>query len=96
MLGRTLTLEIVTPQGVTIEEDGIDAVVVRRKEKGPLGSELKILPRHAPLLVRVAPCPLRYYRGSERQRIDIDGGFLEVKNDHVTLVTTGALVNGTI
>lgn len=87
-----LSLTVVTPGGVMLDESDIDGVVVRRKEPDPLGSELLIRPLHSPMLARVQPCTMRYYKAGETRFVDVDGGFMEVKGDHVTLVTTGSLV----
>ncbi len=91
MRDKKLSLEIVTPGGVTMEESDVDGVVVRRREAGALGSEIAVLPLHGPMLVRVAPCTMRIYRGGETRLQQIDGGFMEVRGDKVTLVTTKML-----
>lgn len=91
MADRKLSLEIITPDGMTLSESGVDGVVVRRKETDPLGSELLILPLHGPLLARVQACTMRFYRAGQTRFVDIDGGFMEVKADTVTIVTTGTL-----
>ncbi len=90
-----LTLEIVTPEGVSFEEGDIDGVVVRRREEAELGSEMAILPRHGPMLARIAACTLRFYQGGKTSYVDVGGGFMEVLRDKVTIVTAGQiLVNG--
>jgi F-type H+-transporting ATPase subunit epsilon len=90
MARQTLSLEIVTPDGLSFTETDIAGLVVRRKEKGPLGSEMEVLPMHAPMLARVAPCQLRYYRLGQTHHIKIGGGFMEVKENHVTIVVSVA------
>lgn len=90
MAPKTLTLEIVTPEGSEFRESDIDGIVVRRKERRPYGSEIEVLPMHGPMLARVAKCTLRFYRDGATHHVDIDGGFMEVKYGHVTVVVSGA------
>jgi F-type H+-transporting ATPase subunit epsilon len=82
-----LSLEIVTPQGAVHTETGVEGVVVRRKEERPLGSEMLILPGHGPMLARVQACNLRVYKDGRTRHLEVEGGFLEVRGDKVTLVT---------
>lgn len=90
MAKQTLSIEIVTPDGLSFTESEIDGLVVRRKEKGPLGSEMEVLPMHAPMLARVAPCRLRYYKLGQTHHVGIGGGFMEVRQNHVTIVVSAA------
>ncbi len=89
MSPRKLSLEIVTPEGATHVESDLDGIVVRRREDRSPGSELLVMPLHGPMLARIEPCTMRIYSKGTTRYLDVEGGFLEVKNDHVTLVTTG-------
>lgn len=85
-----LTLEVVTPQGLTLWENEIDYVIVRRKEKNIApGSELGIWPKHGALLARIDSCFLRYSRQGEMHKLGVTEGILEVKQNQVTVVTFG-------
>ena len=86
---RTLTLDIVSPLGRQLRVDGLDEIVVRRREEErEFGSEVAILKGHAPLLMQVQPCTLRYRKGDETRVLDIDKGVLEVWDDTVTIALT--------
>lgn len=88
MSGRTLTLEVVTPDGCALAEREVEAVVLRRRERRfELGSELAILPMHAPVLVRMPIAPVRYRKGGETTYLALAGGFAEVRRDQVLLLT---------
>jgi F-type H+-transporting ATPase subunit epsilon len=88
MRPRTLALEIVTPDGVALREDGVDVVVLRRRERRfEAGSEIAVFPLHGPLLVRLPIAPLRYYKAGERVHLAVGGGFAEVLGDRVLVVT---------
>jgi F-type H+-transporting ATPase subunit epsilon len=85
---RTLALEIVTPDGVALSETGVDVVIFRRQERRfALGSEIAVFPRHAPLLVRIPIAPVRYRRRGETVHLAVGGGFAEVLNDTVLIIT---------
>jgi F-type H+-transporting ATPase subunit epsilon len=88
MTARTLTLEIVTPDGPALVASDVDAVVVRRRERRfELGSEIAVLPRHEPLLIRLPVAPARYRKGTRTFHLVIGGGFAEVRRDRVLVVT---------
>ena len=80
-----LRLDIVTAEREVLREEGLDAVIAPGSE-----GELGILPRHAPLMSMLAPGELRTRRGTEETSIAISGGFLEVRNDVVTVLADTA------
>jgi F0F1-type ATP synthase epsilon subunit len=84
-----LTLEIVTPDGVALQEDGVEVVVLHRREPHfEVGSEIAIFPLHAPLLVRLPVAPVRYRKGVETVHLAVGAGFSEVVGDRVVIVTS--------
>jgi F0F1-type ATP synthase epsilon subunit len=84
----SLRLEIVTPDGVALHESGVNLVVVRRREPDwDLGSEIAVYPRHEPLLVRMPIAPVRFYRGKAISYVAVAGGFAEVVEDQVVVVS---------
>ncbi len=80
-----LTVEIVTAERVVRTEKGVDLLLVHGTE-GQLG----ILPRHAPLMTTLAPGELLFRRGSDEEGFVVTGGFMEVRNDHVTILADAA------
>jgi F-type H+-transporting ATPase subunit epsilon len=88
MNGEHLVLQIITPDGKSLRATHVDAVVVRRKEKRfELGSEIAILPRHAPMLIRIPVASVRYRQGEETTYVAVGGGFVEIKGNEVLVVT---------
>jgi F0F1-type ATP synthase epsilon subunit len=84
-----ITFDMVSTQGLVLQEEGLERVVVRRREERfDPGSEFAICPRHAPLLMQTQPCTVRLTRGGRTRRVDCPAGVLEVLDDHVTLVIT--------
>src|SRR3712207_1921189 len=80
-----LRLDIVTAEREVLREEGLDAVIAPGSE-GQLG----ILPQHAPLMTMLEPGELRARRGGEEIAIAISGGFLEVRDDVVTVLADTA------
>jgi F-type H+-transporting ATPase subunit epsilon len=88
MKGEYLVLQIVTPDGQSLKEKQVDVVVFRRKEKRfELGSEIALFPRHAPLLIRIPVAPVRYRKGERTYYVAVGGGFVEIKENQVLVVT---------
>ena len=88
MKGEHLILRIITPDGQSLNEQGVDVIVFRRKEKHfELGSEIAIFPRHAPLLIRIPVAPVRYRKGERTLFAAVGGGFVEIRGNEVLVVT---------
>ena len=80
-----LSLEIITGEQVLYVDTGIDAVIA----PGAIG-ELGILPNHAPLVTALAPGELRVQKAGGEDPFFVSGGFLEVRNDTVTVLADTA------
>ena len=74
----SLRLEIVAAEK-TLFVDRVDSLVAPGVE-GQLG----ILPKHATLITILQSGELRYRIDQVDQRLQIDGGFLDIQADHVT------------
>lgn len=84
-------IEIITPRGTFLEAGGFEQVVMRRREERfELGSEIVVRPRHGRMLVRLPMHVMRLEHEGEVRRIEVDGGFAEVRDDVVSVLTTGA------
>jgi F-type H+-transporting ATPase subunit epsilon len=80
-----LKVDIVTAERVVFSEEGVDEVVAPGIE-----GEFTVLPQHAPLLTMVKPGVMRIVKGSEDIDMAITGGFLEVRDDRVTILADAA------
>jgi F-type H+-transporting ATPase subunit epsilon len=80
-----LTLEIITGEQLLLREEEIDEVIA----PGSVG-ELGILPNHAPLVTSLLPGALRVKRAGNEDDFFIGVGFLEVREDHVTVLADSA------
>ncbi|MEP6706734.1 MAG: F0F1 ATP synthase subunit epsilon [Pyrinomonadaceae bacterium] len=75
-----LQLEVVTPQRRVVAES-VDAVTVPG-----LGGELGILPGHTPLISQLQTGVLSFSQGGAAHQLHVSGGFVEVKDDHVSVL----------
>src|SRR3954468_4392353 len=83
--GRTLRCVVVTPERAVLDETASFVVL-------PLyDGELGILPGRLPLIGRLGFGELRLVRGSQVSRYYIDGGFAQVRNDVISVLTPRAL-----
>src|ERR1700685_4236895 len=81
---KTLQCVVVTPER-TILDTAADSIVV------PMyGGEGGVLPPRAPLRGRPEPGELRARRGNEIERFFVDGGFAQVRDNVVTVLTPRA------
>lgn len=81
----TLKLEIVTPSAKIFSGD-VDMVVVPGAE-----GELGILPMHIPLMTELKPGELKITQNKEDIYLAVGEGFVEVTQDHVSVLTDMAL-----
>ncbi|MFH0854349.1 MAG: F0F1 ATP synthase subunit epsilon [bacterium] len=87
----SLNLEIVTPEKIVLQEKDIDFVGVEYLESEKKGKNaIGIMKDHAPMLMRLSIEPIRYKKGSETFYVVVAGGFLEVKNNKITIISAGA------
>jgi F-type H+-transporting ATPase subunit epsilon len=79
-MAQQLQLEVVTPERRVLSEE-VDMVVVPG-----LGGELGILPGHTPLISQLQTGVLSYTQGGRTSQLHVSGGFLEVRDDHVSVL----------
>jgi F-type H+-transporting ATPase subunit epsilon len=83
-MADTFQLQVATPERLFVDEQVSEAELPGRN--GYMG----ILPGHAPLLSALAPGILTYGSGGNRQAIVIDGGFVEIFENHVRVLADSA------
>jgi F-type H+-transporting ATPase subunit epsilon len=82
---RELHCVVVTPERAVIDETA-DFVAVPMFD-----GELGVLPGRAPLIGRLGYGELRIRRGTQTRRYFIDGGFVQVRSNTVTVLTSRAM-----
>jgi F-type H+-transporting ATPase subunit epsilon len=80
-----LKVEIVTAERIVYSEEGVDEVIVPGVE-----GELGVLTLHAPLLTMIQPGVMRIKKGDDEIDMAITGGFIEVRENRVTILADAA------
>ncbi len=81
----TLKVEIVTAEQLIYSEEDVDQLLVPGVE-----GELGVLTLHAPLLTMIQPGVLRIVKGDEEVEMAITGGFIEVRDNRITILADAA------
>ncbi|NBJ68757.1 MULTISPECIES: F0F1 ATP synthase subunit epsilon [Clostridia] len=81
---KTLTVSVVTPDGPVLEDDY--EMVSCKAESGELG----ILPGHIPLVAPLSINVVRLKRENHVDKLAVNGGFMEVRPDKVTILAQSA------
>lgn len=87
---KNFTFEIVTPEKVVLSANDVDFVGIEYLDENKKHNELGIMRDHAPMLMRLSTAPIRYKKRNEIFYAVVAGGFLEVKNNKVTILSPGA------
>lgn len=80
-----LTLSVVTAQRAVLERDGVTKLVVPAAE-----GQITILPKHAALMTSLGMGELLVYAGDRPESIVVLGGFMQVLDDHVSVLADAA------
>lgn len=81
---KTLKVSVVTPDGPVLDEE-YDMVSCRAED-----GELGILPGHIPLVAPLDISAVRLKRGNNTDLLAVNGGFIEVRPDKVTILAQSA------
>ncbi|MBP2258959.1 F0F1 ATP synthase subunit epsilon [Virgibacillus alimentarius] len=81
---KTLTVSVVTPDGPVLEDD-FDMVCCK-SENGELG----VLPGHIPLVAPLSISAVRLKRENDVTLLAVNGGFLEVQPEKITILAQSA------
>jgi len=79
-MAEKIQLEVVTPERSVLAEP-VDMVTVPG-----LGGELGILPGHTPLISQLQTGVLTYVQDGKNNQLHVSGGFVEVRDDHVSVL----------
>lgn len=80
-----LLLEIITPEKIVFKDEIDEAIIPT------VNGEIAILPYHIGLVTQVAPGELIIKKNNRRQSIAITEGFLEVNNNHISILANYAI-----
>jgi F-type H+-transporting ATPase subunit epsilon len=79
-MAEKIQLEVVTPERRVLAEP-VDMVTVPG-----MGGELGILPGHTPLISQLQTGVLTYVQEGKSHPLHVSGGFVEVRDDHVSVL----------
>ncbi len=79
-MAQQLQLEVVTPERRVLSES------VEMTTLPGLGGELGILPGHTPLISQLQTGVLSYTKDGKTFQLHVSGGFIEVRDDHVSVL----------
>ena len=79
-MAEKIQLDVVTPERRVLAEP-VDMVTVPG-----LGGELGILPGHTPLISQLQTGVLTYVQDGKSSQLHVSGGFVEVRDDHVSVL----------
>jgi len=79
-MAEKIQLEVVTPERRVLAEP-VDMVTVPG-----LGGELGMLPGHTPLISQLQTGVLTYVAEGKSSQLHVSGGFVEVRDDHVSVL----------
>lgn len=82
-----LSFKVVTPQRTVLDRDDVEMVLAPGSE-----GELGILPHHAPLLSKLDPGVVKYRVEGKDHYIGLEGGFLEVSSNKVSILADKAIL----
>ena len=83
-MAETLRLRVVTPERLLLDEE-VDEVTAPGTE-----GEFGVLPNHITFLSSLQPGRLSYKQGGQVRFLAVSGGFAEVKDNIVTILTDSA------
>jgi F-type H+-transporting ATPase subunit epsilon len=83
-MAETLRLRVVTPERLLLDED-VDEVTAPGTE-----GEFGVLPNHTTFLSSLQPGRLMYKRSSQTHIMAVSGGFAEVMDNNMTVLTDSA------
>lgn len=85
-MAKLMQLEILTPDRSLLMRDDVSYVLAET-----IGGGVGILANHAPLIGTLDHAPLKYKDAKEKlQFVFLDGGFIEVNNNKVTILSVAA------
>ncbi len=84
MADKTLKLEVITPEDVTLRAESTSVVAPG------VDGEFGIWPNHAPLLAGLKPGVITYKTASGTEKLVVSGGFIEVSNNVISIIAPAA------
>lgn len=81
----TLTLKVLSPEGIIFEEEKLNAVNIPLADGCPIG----IRPGHAPLIAETEQGKIRFRSAGSDNEINLHAGVLDIRDNLIILLTAG-------
>jgi F-type H+-transporting ATPase subunit epsilon len=91
MAAETMTLQIITPERSVMKDVSTEAVVIPVTD-GSMG----ILHNHAPMVATLRVGVLRYKAGGSYKRVALNGGFMELSHNNITVLADSAEIGESV
>lgn len=89
-MAEPITLRIITPESIVLDESAESVQVTA------LDGSMGILARHAPMVAALGAGELTYTKDGSKRAMFVAGGFVEVRNDTVRVVSDASELPGDI
>ena len=83
-MSKNMMLDVLTP------ERSVCCIEVEMVIARAMDGEVGILPNHAPLVVALDIAPLRYRKDGVDHAVAVNGGFMEVKDNRISVLSPSA------
>jgi F-type H+-transporting ATPase subunit epsilon len=80
-LTTPMHVEIISPDGPIFQADGVTLVGARATD-----GEFAVMKGHLPLVAALDIAPVRIVKGEKTVKAAVFGGFLEIEDNHVTVI----------
>ena len=80
-MSKLMTMDVLTPERTVCNVE-VESVIARAVD-----GEVGILWNHAPLVVALDIAPLRYRQEGVEHEIAVCGGYMEVRNNRISIIT---------
>ena len=84
---RKLTLKVLTPEGIVLTKEDLDAVNIPLADGCPIG----VRPGHTPLIAETVKGAIHYRSINQENEIHLHAGVLEIREDVIMLLTAGEI-----
>lgn len=80
-----MKVDVLTPDALVYSDEGVDMVIARA-----LDGDFAVMKNHLPLAAALQVCQVRIQKGGKEKKIAVFGGFLEMKDNYVNIITPQA------
>ena len=80
-----MKVDVLTTDTLIYSDEGVDMVIARAMD-----GDFAVMKNHLPLAAALQVCQVRIQRGGNEKKMAVFGGFLEMNDNHVNIITPQA------